>query len=377
MIGSHGLRGSSGGQGYRGGGAAGRQGDADGAAVVEWGRIRAALGGVDPLEGLPPPGPYAGLAAAVLAGEAPRREAALECLQATGRRLAYLLGATFIVRERHYGRRVEICILQNARSGLCAEDCHYCSQSAVSHAEIDHYRLQSTTRLVEGARRAAASGARRFCMVVSGRGPSDGDIDRFVDAARAIRSEGDLELCISAGLMTLGQARRLRAAGVGWVNHNLNTSRRFYPTICTTHTYDERVDTLRTVKHAGLSVCSGVIIGMGETDEDLVDVAETLRSIGVASLPVNFLHPVDGTPLAGRDNITVERALAGLCLFRLFNPASDIRAAGGREYALGALQPLALYAANSIFADGYLTTPGQASTGARAMIEAMGFTVDA
>lgn len=338
--------------------------------------LRNFLGGVDLRKGPPDPGRYAPLAAAALAGRPPDRETGRSLLRTKGRPLAELIGAAFALRQHHFGWRVKLCVLENARSGLCAEDCHYCSQSADSTAEIDRYRLRSSARLVEAAREAVAAGARRFCMVVSGRGPSDADIDRFATAARAVRAECDIELCVSAGLMSLPQARRLRAAGVGWVNHNLNTSRRFYPQICTTHTYDDRLQTLRNVRDAGLSTCSGVIMGMGESDDDLIDLAEELRGISVASLPVNFLHPIDGTPLAGTEVLTAERALAGLCLFRLFNPSSDIRAAGGREHKLGRLQPLVVYAATSIFADGYLTTPGQPVPGARAMVEAMGFTLE-
>jgi len=339
-------------------------------------RLLDVLGGVDP-ETVSLSATYGRLAADALEGRAPDRATSRAVLRARGGELGHALGAAFAVRARHFARRVKICILENARSGLCPEDCHYCSQSAVSTADIDKYPLRSAARLVAAARRAEAAGARRFCMVVSGRGPSDADIDRFAAAARAVRATCDLEVCVSAGLMTLPQAQRLREAGVGWVNHNLNTSRRFYPEICATHTYDDRVETLRNVRRAGLATCSGVIMGMGETDDDLIDTAESLRAIAVDSLPVNFLHPIDGTPLEGRPGPTVERALAGLCLFRLFNPASDIRAAGGRERALGAYQPLALYAATSIFAEGYLTTPGQPAGGAHAMVAAMGFDVDA
>lgn len=346
-------------------------------AVLDRQRMRALLGGRDPLAAALDPGPYAALAQAVLAGEAPSRETARALLQVTGRDLAHLLGAALVVRERHFGRQVKLCVLENARSGLCPEDCGYCSQSTVSTAHIDRYRLRSTPRLVEAARRARSAGARRFCMVVSGRGPSDADIERFAEVARTVRAECDLELCVSAGLMSLPQAERLRDAGVGWVNHNLNTSERFYPEICATHTYRDRIETLRNVRRAGMSMCSGVILGMGETDDDLIEVAHALREMAVESLPVNFLHAIEGTPLERRDELSVERALAGLCLFRLFNPASDIRAAGGREWKLGTLQPLVLYPATSIFADGYLTTPGQAALAAHAMVRAMGFEVAA
>jgi biotin synthase len=288
--------------------------------------------------------------------------------------LADLLWAAYAARLQHFGRRVKICVLNNARSGLCPEDCGYCSQSAVATSDIPRYRLKPVTELVAAARQAAASGARRYCMVTSARGPSARDIDHFARAARAIRVElPEIELCVSLGLMDDAAASRLHDAGVDFVNHNLNTSRRFYPEICTTHTYDDRLATVASAQRAGLNLCSGVIVGMGETDDDLVDVAAALARLAPTSLPVNFLIPIDGTPLAERQPPPAGRCLRALALFRLTNPRAEIRAAGGRELALGAAQPLALYAANSVFVRGYLTTPGQAADEAFAMIEALGF----
>jgi biotin synthase len=289
-----------------------------------------------------------------------------------------VLWAAFAVRYRHYGRRVKLCLLNNARSGLCPEDCGYCSQSAVATSEIPRYRLKSVDELVAGAREAVKAGARRYCMVTSARGPSGRDILHFGTAARRIRGEfAHLELCVSLGLLGDEAARELHDAGVDYVNHNLNTSRRFYPEICSTHTYDDRVETVRSAKRAGLGACSGVIVGMGETDDDLVDVAQALRALEVESLPVNFLHPIDGTPLAPRQPPSVGRCLRALALFRLTNPRAEIRAAGGRELALDAWQTLALFAVNSIFVDGYLTTGGQGAEAARAMVEGVGFEVEA
>jgi biotin synthase len=291
--------------------------------------------------------------------------------------LPALLWAAFAPRARHWGGRVKLCVLQNARSGLCPEDCGYCSQSAVSTADIDRYRLVPVPELLAGARRAAAGGAGRFCMVTSARGPSPADIDHFARAARAIRAElPRLELCVSLGLMAEPAAQTLRAAGIDFVNHNLNTSRRHYPAICSTHTWDDRVATVETVARAGLSTCSGVIVGMGETAGDLVDAAAALRALEVRSLPVNFLHPIDGTPLGDRTPPTPGDCLRALALFRLTNPRADIRAAGGRERALGPAQGLALFPANSIFIEGYLTTPGQRRDDALAMVRALGFEVE-
>jgi len=312
-----------------------------------------------------------------LADEPLPRAEALAVLESTDADLATVLSAAFAVRVRHFGRRVKLCVLNNARSGLCPEDCGYCSQSAVSTAEIPRYRLRPVAELVAAAHDAVARGARRYCMVVSARGPSAGDIAHFARAARAIRGAfPDLELCVSLGILGDGQAEALRTAGVDFVNHNLNTSRRFYPDICTTHTYDDRVATVERARRAGLAACSGVIVGMGESHDDLVDVAAALAELRVESPPVNFLHAIDGTPLGDRPPLPAGDCLRALALFRLTNPRAEIRAAGGRERALGEAQPLALLAANSIFVDGYLTTPGQAHDAAVAMVESLGFAIE-
>jgi biotin synthase len=318
-----------------------------------------------------------GVADAVLAGGEVDRATAGRILTSPDSDLPSLLQATFRVRRHYHGQRVKLCLLRNARSGMCPEDCHYCSQSAVSEAEIDRYRLDPVDELLRGARRAVGVGARRFCMVTSGRGPSSNDIARFCAAARRIKTEyPDLELCVSLGLMEEEQARDLKASGIGWVNHNLNTSERFHPEICTTHSYEDRVRTVENVRRAGLSTCCGGIIGMGECDEDIIDLAFALRKLKVDSLPVNFLHPITGTPLEKRRDLTPARCLNALCLFRLTNPSAEIRVAGGRELNLGWFQPLALYAASSIFVEGYLTTAGQSYNDAHRMIEEMGFRVE-
>lgn len=314
------------------------------------------------------------LADRVLAGGEPTRLEAQAILDSDDAELPALLRATFRVREHFHGRRVKVCQLRNARSGLCPEDCHYCSQSAVSEAEIPRYRLDSVPELLAGAKRAAAAGATRYCMVTSGRGPSESDIDRFTAAARAIRAEHpQMEICVSLGLLDEPQAHQLKDAGVGWVNHNLNTSERFHPEICTTHTYADRVATVKAVQKAGLHSCCGGIMGMGEAPEDIVELAFALKELKVDSLPLNFLHPVEGTPFEDRRTLTPTYCLRALCLMRLTNPAAEIRVAGGRELNLGWFQSLALFPANSIFVDGYLTTPGQAATDAHRMIEELGF----
>lgn len=316
------------------------------------------------------------LAQKSLSGAALSREEALAVLQSEDERLPELLQAALTVRERFFGRKVKICLLQNARSGLCPEDCHYCSQSAISTASINKYRLLPTDQLLAGARKAVEAGARRYCMVTSGRGPSERDIAQLSQAVQTIKQEfPDLEICVSLGIMSEPQARELKQAGVGWVNHNLNTSRRFHPEICTTHTYDDRVETVQNVKRAGLSTCSGGIIGMGENDEDIVDLAYATRELGIDSIPVNFLYPITGTPLGGRRDFAPARGLKTLSLMRFLNPSSEVRMAAGRELYLGDWGGLALYPANSIFVEGYLTTPGQQALAARKLVEDAGFEV--
>jgi biotin synthase len=319
---------------------------------------------------------YEGYADKALAGACLTEDEGLAVLHAPDDALLDLLAATFRVRRHHWGRRVQLHVLMNAKSGLCPEDCGYCSQSSVSTAPIERYPLQSREAILDEARQAAAVGARRFCVVISGRGPTDGEIAQIAETVRAIKRELSLSICCSLGLLSRPQTDALKAAGVDRVNHNLNTSERFYPEICSTHTYDERLETLANVRAASIEQCCGVIAGQGETDRDLIDVAVSLRTLRPESIPVNFLHPIPGTPLEHVDRLTPVRCLKILCLFRFYHPTAELRVAGGRERNLGPLQPLALYPANSIFVNGYLTTDGQPADEAITMIRQMGFEIE-
>lgn len=309
----------------------------------------------------------------VLAGGRLERGEALAVATALDDELLAVLDAAFRVRLRHHGRAVNLHLLHNARSGLCSEQCSFCSQSASSTAPIPHYPMQDPAQIVEGAREAARCGAVKYCVVTSGRKPSAADIATIVEAAGRIKREFPLKLCVSLGLLSPAQARELRAAGVDRYNHNLETSRRFFPSICTTHGFDDRVATVRAARAAGLEACCGGIVGLGETPEDRVDLAFTLRELEVEAIPVNFFNPRPGTPLEGRAPLPAAECLRTLAMFRLVNPAADLRAAGGREACLGAMQPLCLYAVNSIFTQGYLTTGGQGYEQDLAMLRAAGF----
>ncbi len=266
--------------------------------------------------------------------------------------------------------------LINAKSGLCGEDCGYCAQSRVSQAEISRYPLVTAEQILAGARAAAERHARTYCAVISGRSPTEAELDVLTGVVPQIKAAHGLKVCLSIGLLTPEQAARLKACGVDRVNHNLNTSRRFYPRICTTHSYDDRLGTLRAVRQAGLEICSGGIVGMGEEDEDVVELALQLGELQAEAVPVNFPLPIPGTSLEGVGRLNPRYCLKVLALFRLANPRGELRIAAGRELHLGPLQPLGLYPANSIFVGDYLTAKGQPPAEDYRMIEAMGFEID-
>jgi biotin synthase len=316
------------------------------------------------------------LADKALKGILPERDELKDVLNAPDEQLPEILSAAFRVRHHYYGKRVQIHVLQNAKSGLCPEDCHYCSQSSVSEAPVEKYPFMSKDKLVESAKQAKAAGAVRFCIVNSGRGPTHKEIDEITDAVRAIRAQTGMNVCCSLGLMNEDKTKKLKEAGVGRVNHNLNTSREHHAEIVTTHTYDDRVATIENVKSAGIGTCSGGIIGMGESDDDIINLAMTLRAMDIDSIPVNFLNSIPKTPFEQKRELTPQRCLKTLCLFRFVNPSKEIRVAGGREVNLRSLQPLSLYPANSMFVNGYLTTPGQDATDAHQMIRDLGFELD-
>ncbi|MCR9119875.1 MAG: biotin synthase BioB [bacterium] len=315
------------------------------------------------------------LADEVLQGRPLTAEEGLSILQSSDDDLLSLMDAAFRIRRHYFGKAVQLYFLMNAKSGLCPEDCSYCSQSKVSDAEIPKYNLLSREKLMEGARLAAERESRTYCIVISARGPSEREIQAVETIVPQIKEQYDLKICACLGLLTSDHAARLNACGVDRVNHNLNTSSNFYEEVCSTHTWDDRVDTLNAVREAGMELCSGGIIGMGEQPEDVVKMALELREIGVESIPLNFLNSIDGTPLAGATELNPRYCLKALALFRFANPDREIRIAGGRELNLGSMQALGLYAANSIFVGDYLTTEGQPPEADMKMISEMGFEV--
>ncbi len=315
------------------------------------------------------------LAFRVLDGYCPAQDEALAVLRVPDIELLDLIAACYRVRHRYWGNTVQLYFLMNAKSGLCPEDCGYCSQSKISQAEIPVYNLISESKLLDAAQVCAERGASTYCLVISARGPTEREIQAVEHIVPKIKERFNLNVCACLGLLTPDHAQRLKACGVDKVNHNLNTSERFYPEICTTHCWQDRIETLKAVRGAGLELCSGGIIGMGENDADIVEMAFSLREMQVESIPLNFLNPIDGTPLAGSHHLNPRFCLKSLCMMRLVNPKSEIRIAGGREMHLGSLQALGLYVANSVFIGDYLTTKGQPPEADYKMIKEMGFTL--
>jgi biotin synthase len=304
------------------------------------------------------------------------RERAREALEAPEGEAWELLAAARRVRVRHHGNRVRVHVLLNAKLGGCPEDCGFCAQSSRYETPAGREPLLGAPEIVARAREAAEAGAWKFCIVTATRGPSDRDLDVLCEAVREIKRTVPVKVCTSLGLLDGPKARRLAAAGVDRFNHNLETSPRLFPSVCTTHSFEDRMRTLRHVREAGMEACCGGIVGMGETTEDLLDLAYALKEAGASSIPVNFLDPRPGTPMGGRNRLTPLRCLQVLATFRLVHPRPDLRAAGGREVNLRSLQPAALLAANSIFSEGYLTTPGNPAEEDRRMIEEAGFVVE-
>ncbi|MCP3762824.1 biotin synthase BioB [Domibacillus sp. A3M-37] len=316
------------------------------------------------------------LAGQVLNGYKLSEVEAIQILECPEDDLLQLLDGAFQIRRHYYGKKVKLNMIINTKSGLCPEDCGYCSQSSKSTAPIEKYRMMDREQIVAGAEKAHSLGANTYCIVASGRGPSKKEIETVTGAVKEIKEKYQMRICACLGILKPEQAAQLKEAGVDRYNHNINTSKEHHSEITTTHTYNDRTETVGRVKESGMSPCSGVIIGMGETNEDIVNMAFSLRELDADSIPVNFLHAIPGTKLEHAKPLTPSFCLKVLALFRFINPSKEIRISGGREVNLRSVQPLGLYAANSIFLGNYLTTAGQETTADHKMIEDMGFIVE-
>ena len=271
---------------------------------------------------------------------------------------------------------MELESLLNAKSGACPEDCAFCSQSARFETDAEVYAFLDVEEVLDAARATRAAGATQFCIVVAVRGPEERLLRRVLEAVEAVRDETGLEVACSLGLIDRSQADRLAVAGVRRYNHNLETCRAVFSQICTTHTYDDRVDSARHALDAGMELCCGGILGLGETLEQRVDFAFELAELGPCEVPINFLDPRPGTPLAEQPVLSPREALQAIALFRLVLPSAWLRLAGGRELVLGELQSMGLLAgANALIVGNYLTTIGRSPAEDRALLDALGMPV--
>jgi len=265
------------------------------------------------------------------------------------------------VREQRCGRQVSFCVIINAKSGMCSEDCAFCSQSARAASQVPHYPLLPREELVEAAAAAAAAGASRFSLVTAGRGIlSTRDRDAVLEAVSAINKAVPIRVCASLGIVDRDFLAELKAAGLYRFHHNLEAAASFFPSICTTHTYAERVATIEAAKEAELSVCAGGIFGLGETLAQRWEMAQALKNLPVDAIPLNFLHPLAGTPLAQRVVLPPLEALKIVMAFRLLFPERSLIICGGRQVTLRSLAPLLFAAgADSLMTGDYLTTQGR------------------
>lgn len=322
------------------------------------------------------------LAERIIAGDRIQREEAIALTKIEGQENILLLcEAADKVRQACCGNTVDLCSIVNIKSGSCSENCGFCAQSA-HHPGKDSpiYGLKSQAEILDQAKAAAAAGAKRFCLVSQGRGlkynsPKSTEFETILETVRQIIAQTDIKPCCALGEVTPEQAQALKDAGVTRYNHNLETSENFFPEIVTTHSWHDRVQTIKNLKAAGIQACTGGILGMGETWDDRVDLALALRELEVESVPLNLLNPRQGTPLEERFKLDPYEALKAIAIFRLILPEQIIRYAGGREAVMGELQALGLKSGiNAMLIGHYLTTLGQPPEQDHAMLESLGLT---
>jgi biotin synthase len=287
--------------------------------------------------------------------------------------LTETLHKAFEQRLKYFGKKVRIHILDNIKNGYCPEDCGYCAQRKNANSGIQEYPIKSEEEIFQDAIRAKQNGAYRFCMVTAGTGPNQKTTEKLAGLINKISEELGLRVCLSAGLLDSEKAIVLKQAGLDRYNHNLNTSEMHYGEICTTHSYNDRINTIQAVTEAGIGACSGLIVGMGESVNDLVDVAFTLKRYKVISIPVNFFIPVANHAIKNPNLLSPEYCLRILSVFRLINPDSEIRIGAGREGHLRGFQSVALFSADSLFASGYLNVKGSDAEKTVSLIQDSGF----
>lgn len=309
---------------------------------------------------------------AVLRGAAITKEQALFLYEQP---LEELCACADRIRRHFCGDGFDICTIINAKSGRCSENCRFCAQSAHHCTDAACYPLRPKEEILAQARRDRDQGILRFSIVTSGRRLSDGEVDTMCEVVRAIRQTVGIEVCVSFGLLDEAQFRKLKEAGVSRVHNNLETSRRNFPNVCTTHTFEDKVRAIRAARAAGLSVCSGGIMGLGETAEDRIDIALSLRELGVKSVPVNLLNPIPGTPLEHSEPLTEEQLRRIVAVYRFILPSAAIRLAGGRGLLEDKGRGCFVSGANAAISGDMLTTAGITAETDMALLRQLGYEV--
>ncbi len=317
---------------------------------------------------------WSGIRKAALSGGGISEDDALAVLRMPQREMWRMLEVASEVRRFFKGDEVRLCSILNAKSGYCSEDCAFCAQSSRSQADIERYPLLAEEAIIAAAREARRGKAGEFSIVASGFAMHNkAELARVGSAIARIKKEEGMETCASLGALSLRDTLFLLSCGLRTIHHNLETARSYFPSICTTHDYEDDVRSVREAKLAGARVCSGGVFGIGETPEGRVELAATLRELAVDSIPVNFLNPIPGTPLAGVKNLSPFDCLKIIAMLRLFNPSRDVIVCGGRMENLRDLQSLIFAAgANGLMIGNYLTTPGRSAASDLLMIEDMG-----
>lgn len=307
----------------------------------------------------------------IFSGEWIEKEEALLLAKAP---LEELTEAADDIRRKFCGSQFDICTIINGKSGKCSEDCKFCAQSSRYHTGLKHtYPLLGTQELLKEAKYNADRGVLRYSIVTSGRGLSDQEVDRLCESIRKIKEETDIQICVSLGLLKEKQYHKLKEAGVTRVHCNLESSERYFPQVCTTHTYEEKIAAIQAAKRAGLSVCSGGILGLGESMEDRIDMVLTARKLGVRSIPVNVLNPIPGTPYENNPALSQEEILRCIAVFRFLVPDGFIRLAGGRGLMEDKGKQCFQSGANAAISGDMLTTAGITVETDMELIQSLGY----
>lgn len=276
------------------------------------------------------------------------------------------------IREKFSGNQVELCSIINGKSGHCSENCRFCAQSAFNKTDCETYDFIEDEKIVARAVQDANEGVHRFAIVTSGRSLSGADFEKAINVYKKMSSTLKMNFCASFGFLTKDQLLRLKDAGVTRYHHNIETSRRNFPNICTSHTFDMKLETIKTVKEIGMKICSGGIIGMGETFEDKIDMALTLSEAGVDSIPINALMPIKGTPFENIRQLSEDEILRTIAMFRFINPQSTIRLAAGRKLLSNSGEKAFNAGANAMITGNMLTTSGTTIAGDISLMKKMG-----